>query len=109
MIANYELQCEMRTVALDQFKQIVVKLFPGDSFEDREMRFDMTENINSIMVSKCLCWSVPKIRFLQDWEKHELRGFHQNLKEQEVLEKLKDRTSAYLTFDLAMKVEITTN
>ena len=54
MNANYELQCEMRAVALDQFKQIAVKLFPGDSFEDREMRFDMTENINSIVVSKCL-------------------------------------------------------
>ena len=77
MNANYELQCEMRAVALDQFKQIVVKLFPGDSFEDREMRFDMTENINSIVVSKCLFWSVPKLR--------------------------------YLTFDLAMKVEITIN
>ena len=42
----------MRAVALDENKQLVEKLFPGDSFEDREMRFDMEENINSIRVSK---------------------------------------------------------
>ena len=47
------------------------------------------------------------MKHLQEWEKHELQDFHPNLKEEEVLEKLKDRKSAYLTFDLAMKVEMT--
>ena len=55
--------CEMRAVALDENKQLVEKLFPGDSFEDREMRFDMEENINSIRVSKVVfflskIWSI---------------------------------------------------
>ena len=51
---NIKLQCEVRATSLIKFKQLVEKLFPGDSFEDREMRFDMLENINCIEVSSDL-------------------------------------------------------
>ena len=94
----------MRATSLDKFKQLVEKLFPGDSFEDREMRFEMIENINCIEVRLCYFQRLL-VYYWQEWEKHELRGYHQNLKETEILETLKDRRSAYLTFDLAMKVE----
>ena len=38
-----------------------------------------------------------------------MRGYHQNMKEKEVLQMLNDRSSAYFTFDLAMKVSVWKN
>lgn len=43
-------KCELRANSLAKYKDLVEKLFPGDSFEDREMRFDMNDQVNSIKV-----------------------------------------------------------
>ena len=85
---QYCCSCEMRDKSLEQYRQLLMKLCPSDSFEDRQLRHKMIEDID----------------YIKEWVKHEVRGVAQNEAEKKILEQLtSDGRSGYLCFDLAMK------
>ena len=72
---------------LEQYRQLVEKLFPGNSFEERNVRHQCKEDLTNIA----------------EWERHELRGVAQNEKIKAILATLVNSRVAYLESDLAMK------